>query len=865
MKLSFHLPDKLRLSKTVYTWLISYLLILIFPIAISFVPYFYTERALLEKIGNIDQAAITSSQRFIDNTIDNVANTAFELLENETLEELSQWEGTLTPEQIYQCIEADTVWNVFSPFANYIENMYVYFPHSEYLYYQSRLVRPDDFFFSHYQDRFGSEAASWKDSVLLCGKTGVVTLPREAGQSVFYVASKNEIGTNKIDFNVIVEFNVPALIAGSGQSSQNTFYLCLPNGDIVYSDVPAENAHLIQTVSQSAEPQQTLSVNNERFVVSQLRSQSGPWYYGNISPEQEYREAVVHSRIIMIIAAFISVICGGIFIFFSIRTNNRPLRELVRKLSGSDKDFIAASDEYKYINDLFIKTMNEKKEYETRISLQTDGLKEQVLLNLIEGRDNDRLSQEQQLESVGIHWTGDQYVVIVFYIGNLEQLFFEQHSDDKESFRLAKLITINIVTELLNQSYDIQMLQKNDLLLGIVNFQESQKSELAPYLRQIFEEMNDLLRREFNFSVLVAISDTHVSLSGLPEGYNEAILGIEYLNLCEQNIVEYSDISIQQAGGDYPYSSELEQQIINSIQSRNFQKCEDIVNGLVEGCMSRSFLSIQMVRYFSYDLLSTFLKVAVNQRNDSLRDFLVAGDTIDFTRENGTSRSLLLHLKEVVIRCIDLMKDTPDDVSNETIYCKIKAFVDEHYDNPNINVNEISNLFHINASQLSSRFKQIFGTGLLDYISQRRVEMAKHLLTTTDMPVHQIAQQVGYNSQRTFLRVFSNVEKITPGKYRQLYAGSESPSPPPPCNESLTIYIVFYETVSNPKLLSKQESHIKRRPWQAAFYRRALYKTECPIGRLYLKLSRFKGGLSLGRILMLYNSCRMHNEQMRGI
>lgn len=223
---------------------------------------------------------------------------------------------------------------------------------------------------------------------------------------------------------------------------------------------------------------------------------------------------------------------------------------------------------------------------------------------------------------------------------------------------------------------------------------------------------------------------------------------------------------------DYPYSPELEQQLINCIRTHSYEKCVQLIDTLIEDCMTRSFPSIQMVRYFSYDLLGTFLKIAVNQHNDSLRDFLLSAATTGFLLENETSRSLLLNLKEVAMQCVDFMRNMQEEHFASTIYGEIKAFVDEHYDNPNINVNRIAIQFHINASQLSSRFKQIYGVGLLDYISQRRIETARHLLITTDLPVNQIAQKIGYSSQRTFLRVFSNMEKMSPGKYRQFYSGT---------------------------------------------------------------------------------------------
>ena len=74
---------------------------------------------------------------------------------------------------------------------------------------------------------------------------------------------------------------------------------------------------------------------------------------------------------------------------------------------------------------------------------------------------------------------------------------------------------------------------------------------------------------------------------------------------------------------------------------------------------------------------------------------------------------------------------------------------------------------------LSRMFRQHTGETFTQYLSRRRVEMATELLSSTRMPVTQVALQCGFNSIATFNRVFREVKGCTPTQYRTIY-GSEA-------------------------------------------------------------------------------------------
>jgi AraC-like DNA-binding protein len=73
-------------------------------------------------------------------------------------------------------------------------------------------------------------------------------------------------------------------------------------------------------------------------------------------------------------------------------------------------------------------------------------------------------------------------------------------------------------------------------------------------------------------------------------------------------------------------------------------------------------------------------------------------------------------------------------------------------------------------------FKRATGHSLLTYVRGLRIDRAKHLLATTELPNTSVAELSGFHSQHHFIRSFKKVMRSTPGEYRRaLSAGEAAP------------------------------------------------------------------------------------------
>ncbi|MGO4732887.1 response regulator transcription factor [Paenibacillus sp. 2KB_22] len=93
------------------------------------------------------------------------------------------------------------------------------------------------------------------------------------------------------------------------------------------------------------------------------------------------------------------------------------------------------------------------------------------------------------------------------------------------------------------------------------------------------------------------------------------------------------------------------------------------------------------------------------------------------------------------------------------------TYVDTHL-GEHVTMREIADLLHLNSSYFSVLFKEQIGINFSEYLTRKRIQRAKKLLVQTTMPISEIAEQVGYQTDKYFITVFKSLEGLSPSKYR---------------------------------------------------------------------------------------------------
>src|SRR5690606_30226457 len=97
---------------------------------------------------------------------------------------------------------------------------------------------------------------------------------------------------------------------------------------------------------------------------------------------------------------------------------------------------------------------------------------------------------------------------------------------------------------------------------------------------------------------------------------------------------------------------------------------------------------------------------------------------------------------------------------------KAVQYVEEHFPGP-LTLRRVADAVHLNASYFSVLFKKETGMTFSEFLTRKRLALAKQLLLGTSLSIKEIARMSGYRTPKYFAEVFRHREGVTPGRYRQ--------------------------------------------------------------------------------------------------
>ncbi len=100
-----------------------------------------------------------------------------------------------------------------------------------------------------------------------------------------------------------------------------------------------------------------------------------------------------------------------------------------------------------------------------------------------------------------------------------------------------------------------------------------------------------------------------------------------------------------------------------------------------------------------------------------------------------------------------------------------RRYIDQNY-SQEITLDTLSQITQTSKYYLAHVFKETFGISPIRYLNQRRIDIAKAMLRTTDLQVSQIANSVGFSSASYFTQAFNRETGYSPKAFRDLNAPS---------------------------------------------------------------------------------------------
>ena len=125
-------------------------------------------------------------------------------------------------------------------------------------------------------------------------------------------------------------------------------------------------------------------------------------------------------------------------------------------------------------------------------------------------------------------------------------------------------------------------------------------------------------------------------------------------------------------------------------------------------------------------------------------------------RQSTFLKKLEVNPKEITITSID-----------EQLIEKALVCMEENMDNPDYSVQQFSQDLGMDRTVLYKKMQSITGLAPSEFIRSIRLKRAAQLLMQGQYPVAEVAEKVGFNTQKYFRKYFKEAFGVTPSKYAQ--------------------------------------------------------------------------------------------------
>lgn len=262
---------------------------------------------------------------------------------------------------------------------------------------------------------------------------------------------------------------------------------------------------------------------------------------------------------------------------------------------------------------------------------------------------------------------------------------------------------------------------------------------------------------------MLTIGKTIKGLEHSYHSYQSAVILLQNAFFYEPNtVLEEESLSIQPVSIPSDLLPTLEQYLrqLNEVSSKA------LLTTLYDSLhYNRSFLP-NSAKELYYQIFTTIMNVAKSLHYDTLQ----LEPTSDTAMELISSCYNLTELQDFILDKLSMyFKLSRVPTEGNTMICFIKDYIAKYFNQPTLSVKDISDHVHLSPTYVCTLFKTETGLTLNQYLTEYRMDQAKHLLLDPRNKITDISKLVGYSDSNYFGKTFKKMVGTSPSEYREQY------------------------------------------------------------------------------------------------
>lgn len=755
-------------DKIYYSYLISYFIIGVLPVIISLLGYMNYEKIVYKEILTSQSYKLSQLKNSFDNDIETIRNTNRLLSSNNNINSLVN-SADFTKDELLQAVNLKEEIDTMKVGMNYCSDVFVYFYKSKSFVTDSKIYpwELNDIYAKSYQ----ISLTKLLNAINTPNHQGYSIIKNEDGnyillflQNVYNYRNKAKLAT----IATVVPWNsITANIASMEQGK--IFWLNEKNQVLEGNETDVFDEKL--TYNEYVDENKPLftKLGNVEYVISFMSSNFFDFKYCITMPRSYYFKEISHMKYVISIQVIAMVILAMLLSRYYSYKNYKTISKIITLLR-KNKKVVKDLPDFENI-ETHIENLYKENQSLNNSSYQVkEALMNQVVTGFIKGWNYDESILEETITANSKVSLNEPFITMVITHQDIAEcnLFAGiNDSEKKKTYQLFKFVFKNIFDENILSKHKGLICDIEGMHLCIINMNdEDLKNGTLTYdIRKCL----DIYKKLLNIKVNIAASKINRKADALPRAYNEAVQVLSFQSFWGkeyESFAFYEDTNMEcDMSSNYDGQMvEKQKKLYNLIVAKEYEKAAELMNQTLEEIFIEDiqYMDINKCRMFSlinmvYNCLNDIIGKSDGEFFKKLQPMqrMLEANSINSARKimNDIFKETIEHLK------LYLINDQPKWIQ------EVIDFIDENYDDPNLNISILADKLDMNLSYIGRAFKNYIGYGITDLIHLKRIEECKKHLISGES-VREVAESIGYLDSKSLIRIFKKYEGITPGQFK---------------------------------------------------------------------------------------------------
>lgn len=480
----------------------------------------------------------------------------------------------------------------------------------------------------------------------------------------------------------------------------------------------------------------------------------------------EFYRPLYHSIFSLCIILFMSLVAFFFvtysFVYVAVRPVNR-LMERSAEWGYTLSENGGSVNEFERLDEAFEQLIHQRQDLESQMYNEEQLVRNQFLTLLLEDGDYSHLNSKVVDKYVSqFRRAGMLFTTCKFMIDNYDE-FLKDHSAKEQWMYKSSLCHL---FEEQCREFGQGFAFEGRFGQGVVGiFICKEEKDIMACMVTICERVRKFMSEDAPFTLTCAVGQPCTKMDELPSSFVQTNSNLEY-RFFQHNITLTSDNVRRLESSRRDTRGVPADKIIRAIKSGNAQEIEQQID------FALSSLNNMAAYHFTYFDIMALLRKMILELPGAQHEMLfyhlstlyqAAFETIEDARA------------QLVAFCVELSKyyaQVVDKSQDSDLYSRILNYIKAHYASPDLSLSSISEDLSFTPSYLTRFFKEKQGISLMQYIDKLRFEKSKELLTSSNRPIKEIVEAVGYIDEANFSRKFKKYEGMSPTQYRILHRES---------------------------------------------------------------------------------------------